>query len=81
MNANNTKNPEVISLPSSGVSSNDDIISRRDPLEIALEQIEKREVTFRRILELAIKSTHKGQWVDLGGKPWPTGPAAECGGN
>ena len=44
-----------------------------DPLAI----IEQRNKLLDRILEVAIRSTHEGQWTNLGGKPWPTGPAAE----
>ncbi len=44
-----------------------------DPLAI----IEQRNKLLDRILDAAIKSTHAGQWTNLGGKPWPTGPAAE----
>lgn len=42
-----------------------------------LSIIEKRNAMLTRILEFAIGSTHAGQWVDQGGKPWPTAPAAE----
>jgi hypothetical protein len=48
-------------------------VNEIDPLAI----IEQRNKLLDRILEVAIKSTHAGQWTNLGGKPWPTGPAAE----
>lgn len=70
-------NQEILSVPQAGMAETSDVISVRDPIEMTLNRIEKRDITFRRILELAVKSTHRGQWVDLGGKPWPTGPAAE----
>lgn len=68
---------DIIAIPHEGMAESTELISVRDPIEMALTQIEKRDITFRRILELAVKATHHGQWVDLGGKPWPTGPAAE----
>lgn len=46
-------------------------------LEDALAAVEAREVLFQRVAEVAVKATHPSQWTDLGGKPWPTGPAAE----
>lgn len=46
-------------------------------LEDALAVVDSREALFRRVAEVAIKATHPSQWTDLGGKPWPTGPAAE----
>jgi hypothetical protein len=44
-----------------------------DPLVI----IEQRNKLLERVLEVAIRSTHAGQWVSQGDKPWPTAPAAE----
>jgi hypothetical protein len=45
-----------------------------DPLAI----IEQRNKLLDRILEVAIRATHSGQWKDLGGNPWPEGPACEA---
>lgn len=42
-----------------------------------LSRLEKRAQLMPRLLELAIKSTHPGQWVNIGDKAWPTGAAAE----
>lgn len=42
------------------------------------EALEKRNRLLERILSYAISVTHKEQWTDLGGKPWPTGPACEA---
>lgn len=39
--------------------------------------IERRNAMLERILRYAISATHAGQWVDQGGKPYPTAPAAE----
>ena len=58
---------DIIAVPNEGMAESTELISVRDPIEMALTQIEKRDITFRRILELAVKSTHHGQWVDLGG--------------
>src|SRR6266513_2346763 len=41
-------------------------------------ELERRDKLFGRILSYAIAATHPTQWTDLGGKPWPTGPAAEA---
>jgi hypothetical protein len=43
-----------------------------------LEALEKRNRLLERILGYAISVTHKEQWTNLGGKPWPTGPACEA---
>lgn len=43
-----------------------------------LAMLEKRNNLLERVLEYAIKATHSEQWNDLGGKPWPTGPACEA---
>lgn len=40
--------------------------------------IEKRNQLLERVLQYAIQATHAEQWNDLGGKPWPTGPACEA---
>jgi hypothetical protein len=41
-------------------------------------ELDRRDKLFGRILNYAIAATHPTQWTDLGGKPWPTGPAAEA---
>jgi len=41
-------------------------------------ELERRDKAFGKILNYAIAATHKEQWTDLGGKPWPTGPACEA---
>ena len=46
-------------------------------LEEALAAVESREALFQRVAQVAIAATDPSQWTDLGGKPWPTGPAAE----
>jgi hypothetical protein len=46
-------------------------------LQSALAAVDAREAMFKRVAEVAIQATHPTQWTDLGGKPWPTGPAAE----
>jgi hypothetical protein len=52
---------------------NQQLAAEIDPLAI----IEQRNKLLDRILAVAVVSTHAGQWTNLGGKPWPTGPAAE----
>lgn len=42
-----------------------------------LTVLEQRGKLMDRILDYAIKSTHEEQWFDLGGRPWPAGPACE----
>jgi hypothetical protein len=54
-------------------NGNQQLAAEIDPLAI----IEQRNKLLDRILAVAVASTHAGQWTNLGGKPWPTGPAAE----
>lgn len=42
-----------------------------------LEILNKRNHLLERVLDYAISATHPEQWFDLGGKPWPGGPACE----
>lgn len=49
-----------------------------EPQVDLLAIIEKRNNLLERVLEYAIKATHTEQWFDLGGKPWPSGPACEA---
>lgn len=50
---------------------------RQQPVEDELQRLERRATLMPRLIELAIKSTHPAQWMNLGGKPWPTGAACE----
>lgn len=43
----------------------------------ALDLIEKWQTAIKRLLHYAVSATHSGQWVNMGGKPFPTAPAAE----
>lgn len=42
-----------------------------------LAVLEQRNQLLGRVLSWAIQATHAEQWFDLGGKPWPSGPACE----
>src|SRR5690349_20516017 len=48
------------------------------PEDEMLEALDKRNRLLEKILSYAISVTHKEQWTNLGGKPWPTGPACEA---
>jgi len=47
-----------------------------DPDEM-LALLERRANVLGRLLDVAIKATHPGQWTNQGGKPYPTAAAAE----
>jgi hypothetical protein len=42
-----------------------------------LERLERRAALMPRLIELSIRSTHPAQWMNISGKPWPTGAACE----
>jgi hypothetical protein len=42
-----------------------------------LERLERRAALMPRLIELSIRSTHPAQWMNIQGKPWPTGAACE----
>lgn len=73
MNENTTMIPASQQTVDLGRPNGSQLSIDVDPLAI----IEQRNKLLDRILEVAIRSTHVGQWTNLGGKPWPTGPAAE----
>lgn len=47
------------------------------PIKDALEIIETRQILFDKMLNVAIRSTGAGDWVDEGGKPYLQGTGAE----
>lgn len=51
-------------------------LQRQEPVD-ELQRLEQRAALMPRLIELAIKSTHPAQWMNIQGKPWPTGAACE----
>lgn len=43
-----------------------------------LEALDRRNRLMDRLIAYAIQATHPSQWMDMGGKPYPTGPACEA---
>lgn len=68
----NNDNTEIIMAPTNAIEHQPR--RRINPMEV----IQERNAMLEQILSYAISSTHPGQWVDIGGKPYPTGPACEA---
>lgn len=43
-----------------------------------LAALDRRNRLMDRLIGYAIQATHPSQWMDMGGKPYPTGPACEA---
>lgn len=69
---NEQKEPKVVD----GEVVSRGALQRQEPVD-ELERLERRASLMPRLIELAIKSTNPAQWMNIQGKPWPTGAACE----
>lgn len=45
--------------------------------ELALQEMERASIAFRKIMDIAIKNTHPTDWISFGGNAWLDTPGAE----